>query len=99
MHDQNTAARSGRYEETPCPDPRPISFYATDGAIPLNFMPVPLEYDPDGPSTDGDLSVDRALARVSGKVRRTLDFIAHRAAPAAILGRQSRASTSAARDI
>ena len=55
---------------------KPISFFATDGAIPLNFMPLPEEYDPDGKSTDGDIAVDRTLAHVARWRRLPRRFLA-----------------------
>lgn len=99
MHDQNTARHSGRQEENRDPEPKPISFYATDGAIPLNFIPLPEAYDPDGPSTAGDLTVDRALERVSGWIRRPQHVVARWMTPAVNLFRRSEKHTTAARDI
>lgn len=55
--------------------PQRIGYFATDGAIPLNFMPLPEAIDSVTTSTPSDAAIDRELDRIQGwfhLIRRTI---------------------------
>lgn len=55
--------------------PQRIGYFATDGSIPLNFMPLPEAIDSITTSTPSDAAIDRELDRVHGwlqSIRRSI---------------------------